>query len=120
MSFRRKNFYIASFILCGTLAIAVQLTRAETTGINSLLDTFLGSSPSFLYLFGIMSVIPIVQPKVNIQTFKKYILWSTAGALTYEMEQYWTSMIFDLNDIVATLFAAVLMFVLHSNYRKAI
>ena len=44
----------------------------------------------------------------------------TAGALTYEMEQYWTSMFFDLGDIIATLLAAILMLSLHQNKRKAI
>lgn len=44
----------------------------------------------------------------------------TAGALTYEMEQYWTSMLFDLGDIIATLLAAILMLYLHQNKRKAI
>lgn len=120
MSFRDKSFYIACFIICGAFAIIVKLTRTDVFGINSFLDTLLGSSPSFFYLFGILSLIPIVQPKINIKTFKKSVLMFTAGALTYEMEQYWTSMFFDLGDIIATLVAALLMLSLHQNKRKAI
>jgi hypothetical protein len=118
--FRDKNFYIASFIICLVFAIIVKLTRTDVFGTNSVLDLFLGSSPSFFYLFGILSIIPVVQPKINIKTFNKSILMLTAGALTYEMEQYWTSMFFDLGDIIATLLAAILMLSLHQNKRKAI
>ncbi len=120
MSFRDKKFYIASFIISLVFAIIVKLTRADVFGINSVLDIFLGSSPSFLYLFGILSLIPVVQPKINVKTFNKSTLMLTAGALTYEMEQYWTSMFFDLGDIIATLLAAILMLSLHQNKRKAI
>tara|TARA_B100001059_G_scaffold66341_1_gene62795 strand:+ start:4222 stop:4629 length:408 start_codon:yes stop_codon:yes gene_type:complete len=118
--FREQKFYIASFIICGAFAIIVKLTRSNIFGINSFLDTFLGSSPSFFYLFGILSLIPIVKPKIDIKTFKKSVLMFTAGALTYEIEQYWTSMFFDLGDIIATLLAALLMFSLHKNKRKAV
>ncbi|WP_019028058.1 hypothetical protein [Colwellia piezophila] len=120
MSFRGKSFYIASFIICVVFAIIVKVTRTDVFGINNVLDTFLASSPSFFYLFGIMSIIPVVQPKINIKTFNKSVLILTAGALTYEMEQYWTSMHFDLGDITATLLAAILMLSLHQNTREAI
>ncbi len=120
LSFRAKSFYISSFIICGVFAIIVKVTRSDVFGINSFWDVFLGSSPSFFYLFGIISIIPIIQPKINVKTFKKSVLMFTAGALTYEMEQYWTSMFFDLGDIIATLLAALLMLSLHQNKRKAI
>jgi len=120
LSFRDKSFYIASFITCGFFAIIVKVTRTEGFGINVFLDTILGSSPSFFYLFGILSLIPIIQPKINIKTFNKSILMFTAGALIYEAEQYWTSMFFDLGDILATLLAGMLMLSLHQNKRKAI
>ena len=81
---------------------------------------YLGSAPSFFYLFGIMSLIPIVQPKINIKTFNRSVLMFTAGALTYEMQQYWTAMLFDLGDIISTLLAALLMLSLHQKKRKAI
>ncbi|AAZ28643.1 putative membrane protein [Colwellia psychrerythraea 34H] len=111
MSFRGNKFYIASFIICTILAIIVQQMRTDLFGINNLLDTFLGSAPSFLYLFGILSVIPMVLP--NIKKLNKSVLIVTAGALTYEIEQYWTSMFFDLSDIIATILAALLMIFLH-------
>ena len=120
MSFRNKSFYIASVVICGAFAILVKSTRADLFGINSFLDIFLGSSPSFLYLFGALSIIPIVQPKINTATFYKSVLMLTIGALVYELEQYWTSMFFDLTDVTATLLAALLMFYLHQSKREAI
>jgi hypothetical protein len=120
LSFRNKKFYISSFIICGFLAILVKLMRSEFFGINSILDTFLGSSPSFLYLFGLMAVIPVIQPKMSIKAFNKSVLMFTAGALAYEMEQYWTSMYFDFSDVIATILAGLLMFALHRNLRTAI
>jgi hypothetical protein len=106
--------------MCVIIATVVKAARADIFGRNSVLDIFLGSSPSFFYLFGIMSIIPLVQPKINIRTFNKTVLMLTAGALIYEAEQYWTSMYFDLGDIIATLLAAMLMLSLHQNKRKAI
>jgi len=88
--------------------------RTDLFGINNLLDTFLDSAPSFFYLFGILSVIPIVQP--NIKKFNKSVSIVTAGALTYKIEQYWTSMFFDLSDIIA----ASIMIILHKNNRKLV
>ncbi|RJY06837.1 hypothetical protein D5R81_17070 [Parashewanella spongiae] len=54
--------------------IAVKLARTDIFGFNLVLDIFLGSSPSFVYLFGMMSVIPIVQPKINVKTFHSLVL----------------------------------------------
>lgn len=110
MPVRDKNFYIVNFIICVTFAVIVKVTRTDLFGIHSFLDLFLSSSPSFFYLFGIMSIIPIIQPSIGNKAFTKSILMLTAGALTYEAEQYWTSMIFDLADIIATLLATSVMF----------
>lgn len=115
---RDKKFYLASFIICGVFAIIVKATRSNAFGLNHFGDVFLGSSPSFFYLFGILSIIPIIQPKITIKTFNKSTLMLTLGALIYELEQYWTSMVFDLGDIIATLLAAILMLALHQNKRS--
>jgi hypothetical protein len=94
--------------------------RSEFFGINTFLDIFLGSSPSFLYLFGLIALIPVIQPKISIKTFNKSVLMLTAGALVYEMEQYWTSMYFDFSDIFATVLAGLVMFAVHRVACKAI
>ena len=113
VTLRSTNFYLVNFIMCSVLAIIVKAIRTNYYGINDLIDVLLGSSPSFLYLFGLIAFIPLVKRDIEPLKFKKYTLLITVGALTYEAEQYWTARIFDLNDVMATLLATSLMLLVH-------
>lgn len=113
MQFKSKAFYTYSFLLCFLFAILIKFSRADLYGITLTLDVLLGSLPSFLYLFGIISAIPVFYKKLKFESYKKFALGLTVGALVYELEQYWTSRVFDVNDIIATLIAFSLITVLH-------
>jgi hypothetical protein len=115
LSFRSKEFYIISSIVCLVLAIAVKLTRHNFFGNSEILDILLGSSPSFLYLFGLISSIPVIKNNMKFNSYRKTSFLVTLGALTYEAEQAWTSRAFDYYDIAATILALTLMLVIHSS-----
>lgn len=117
---RDINFYITSFFISGICAIFIKLSRGNLFGINSDFDILLGSSPSFFYLFGVLSIVPVIHRKINVTTYRKYVLFIMAGGILYEMEQYWTSMIFDIGDVIATIFAGLLMLALHQKKRSSI
>jgi len=109
---RGRRFYICSFTICFILALIVKQGRGDYWGVNDYLDILLGSSPSFLYLFGIASFVPIIT-EIKLKEYTKSVLALTLGALIYEIEQNWTAMNFDLGDIVATVMAGAMMMLLH-------
>ena len=113
MQFKSKAFYIYSFSFCFFFAVLIKLSRADFYGINFTLDVFLGSLPSFLYLFGLISAIPVFYKNIEFTSYKKIVPAITVGALVYEFEQYWTSRVFDLYDIVATILAFSLIVMIH-------
>jgi ribose/xylose/arabinose/galactoside ABC-type transport system permease subunit len=115
LSFRNKEFYIISFIVCLVLAIIVKFTRHSFFGNSEFLDILLGSSPSFLYLYGLISIIPVIKNNLEFTSYKKLAFMVTLGALTYEVEQVWSSRFFDYYDIAATILALTLMLVIHSS-----
>jgi len=115
MAMRSKIFYTISFIVCLILAIVVKLTRQTFLGYSEILDIFLGSSPSFLYLFGIISIIPVLKKNMEFTSYWKTALAVTLGALLYELEQAWTSRVFDCYDIIATALAFAVMIVIHNS-----
>jgi len=113
MPLKSERFYKRSFVVCLVLAIVIKAVRGSFYGSNDILDIFLGSSPSFLYLFGLISLIPIVKSDIEFPAFKKLAIVCTLGALVYELEQYWTSRVFDTYDIIATVLAITAMLVIH-------
>ncbi|GHB55615.1 hypothetical protein GCM10008107_00390 [Psychrosphaera saromensis] len=113
MQFKSKTFYIYSFSICLFLALLVKFFRESLYGINLPIDMFLGSAPSFLYLFGLISAIPIFYKNIEFSSFQKSWFALTCGALIYEFEQYWTSRVFDYNDVIATLLGLVLIVIIH-------
>jgi len=114
MSLKSERFYKRSFIVCLVLAIVIKAVRGSFFGSNEILDIFLGSSPSFLYLFGLIALIPIVKSGIEFSAFKKMAIACSIGALAYELQQYWTSRVFDTFDIVATALAIITMLILHN------
>ena len=80
------------------------------------LDIILGSSPSFLYVFGLSSLLILFTRKLKFESVIKYSFIVMLGALSYEIEQYWSSRVFDFYDVVATLLAFSLVLIIHINY----
>lgn len=85
MQFKSKAFYTYSFSLCFFFAVLIKISRVNFYGINSALDILLGSLPSFLYLFGFISAIPVFYKKIKFTTYKNTAFGLTLGALTYEL-----------------------------------
>jgi len=57
-----------------------------------------GSAPSFFYVMGACLLIAGFSQKHSIRN----MVYAAVRATAYELEQYYSSMIFDFNDIVAT------------------
>ena len=113
MSFRSNSFYIASAIACFVFALTIKLTRSSYSGESEFFLTLLGSLPSFLYLFGLISLVPIVKKDITYPVFIKTAFFITLGALAYEFEQAFTSRVFDYYDVLATTLALLLMMRVH-------
>lgn len=113
MSFKSNNFYKISCVLCLVFAIAIKGIRIKYFGVNDTFDVLLGSAPSFLYLFGLISFVPIVKFQIEFSAFLRTAVGLTLGALAYEFEQYWSSRTFDLYDVIATILALVTVLVVH-------
>ena len=112
---KSKKFYCVSFVSCLILALLIKFSRNKYFGLNEVLDVFLASAPSFLYLFGLICCVPLLKKSIEIAAYKKTAFLFTLGALTYEAEQIWTSRHFDLNDVLATILALILFLAIHKN-----
>jgi len=112
-SMRPKVFYIYCFAICLFLSLLVKVYRDNLYGIDVLLDILLGSSPSFLYLFGLISLVTLITWQSRTSSVLKNTLLLTLGALSYEVEQYWSSRVFDYYDLIATLLASFVFLLFH-------
>lgn len=115
MLIRSEKFYLFSFITCLILALATKAFRESYTGDSQLFIIALGSAPSFLYLFGLIAVVPLIRKNMTLTSFRKTAYFLTLGALTYEIDQAFSSRVFDVYDVVATLLALIIMLGLHRN-----
>jgi hypothetical protein len=95
-------------VLFFVIAAVIQNVRELSFENHWLFNLFLGSSPSFLYSAGIILLVPIILKPNSHVKFIKSSIFVTCGALLYEVEQNWTNMIFDPNDMIAILFGFVL------------
>ena len=111
MSFKSKKFYAICFIACLILAVTVKLLRHSYSGTNEFSDILLGSSPSFLYLFGLISIVPVVKVDIQLSSYIKTAFMLTLGALAYEAEQSWRT--FDFYDVIATISAFLIFLAIH-------
>ena len=102
---RSNNFYILCFVISLLLSILVNVYRESLYGMNVLLDIVLGSSPSFLYFLGLSALVAILTRHLKFNSVLKITFILMLGALTYEIEQYWSSRVFDLYDMAAILLA---------------
>ncbi|OFI07637.1 VanZ like family protein [Clostridium acetireducens DSM 10703] len=68
------------------------------------------SAPNFFYIIGAVFFILYVSQKIDKKAIKSTILACSAGTLIYELEQYYTSMTFDIKDIIATILGAIICY----------
>ena len=113
MSFRSINFYIVSFMTCVIAALIIKFSRQSFSSDNELIIISMGSLPSFLYLAGLIALIPIVKKDITFSAYIKVSSFLTLGALAYEFEQAFTSRIFDYYDVIATILALLVMLGVH-------
>lgn len=120
MKLRSKRFYQFAFLLCLVSALTVKFLRVELFGVDGYLDYFLGSSPSFLYLLGLIALVPLVIKDATVTKLRNWAIFISLGALAYEVEQYWFVGVFDPADALFSILALVAMFLVHCNFRKNI
>ena len=113
MSFRSISFYIASFMTCFIAALIIKFSRQSHSSDNEFIIILMGSLPSFLYLVGLIALIPIVKKDITFPAFIKASFFLTLGALAYEFEQAFTSRTFDYYDVIATISALLVMLGVH-------
>ncbi|MCI2282926.1 hypothetical protein L3081_05385 [Colwellia sp. MSW7] len=113
---KSKKFYICCFITCSIFSILVKVNREKLYGIDLSIDILLGSSPSFLYLLGLSSLCTIITEQSKPKSDLKGSLLLMLGALSYEIEQYWFSGVFDFYDVIATLLAFFVFLLFHIDF----
>lgn len=99
----------------------MKVFREELYGTNIVIDIFIGSTPSFFYLLGLMSLVAIFSQHLKLHSVLKTSFLLMLGALIYEIEQYWSSRTFDLYDVLATLLAFFVFLLVHIenfNFKK--
>ena len=101
----RPELNIAAFSICIIAAIFLQDIRAENLEVPKLTQYLLGSAPSFFYVLGIISIIPVIERNLSLKRFITLSSWFTLGACLYEVSQLWTDSHFDFYDILASIFA---------------
>lgn len=101
----KPEINIATFLICIVSAVLLQDIRAKNFEVFELFKYILGSAPSFFYVLGIISVIPVIERNLSFNRFIKLSGWFTLGACLYEISQLWTDYYFDVYDILATIFA---------------
>lgn len=70
------------------------------------------SAPNFFYTVGIIFFMLYIQKKIEMKATRNIILATTAGVLTYELEQNFTSMIFDVKDVIATIIGTIICYLI--------
>jgi uncharacterized membrane protein YjjB (DUF3815 family) len=91
--------------------------------MSEITDFILGSSPSFLFIFGFMALFQIPRktiPIVNSVSSISLTLYLMTASLIYEIGQNWTHMFFDWRDIVAIFLAPITFHVTHSLYQSKV
>lgn len=114
-----KKASITILFICFVITIFIKVGREHFWGGNWLADILLGSAPSFFFTSGIIFLIPIFIHPLNWRKFTTTSGFITFGAVMYEIEQFWTTRVFDINDLVATLLGflfANLLYLIISNY----
>lgn len=112
----RPELNIAAFSICIIAAALLQDIRAKYFEVPELLKYVLGSAPSFFYVLGIISIIPVIERNLSLKRFIRLSGWFTLGACLFEASQLWTDSQFDFYDLFATVFAYALAVSLMYSY----
>lgn len=105
-----RAIYLMLFILSAIVSLAIKLNRELYVGINDGLDILIGSVMSYLYVVILVSGYVTFANSVTNQKLSNCIIGITCGALLWEVHQaFIPEMYFDWNDIVATLFAFIVL-----------
>lgn len=110
---KRKNIYLNIGIISFLLGVLSKLIYRSYIKSHNIYDFGLSDSfPSYIYVIGIIFVIlSLTKYKDKKKTYST-IITVTLGASIYEIEQIFTSMIFDFKDIIATILGTVTSIVL--------
>lgn len=109
-----RLFFLIVFVCSLLLTIWVKMNRADYFGINPWLDVLLGSAPSFLLVTTLSSSLVVFANNLQPRKLVLSILSLSVGALAWEFETIGISenLIFDWNDVLAIVLAAILMLAL--------
>lgn len=109
---KTKAIYLISALVSFCLALLVKLLYRKIIYADHINDFGLADSlPSFLFTFGAISCTLFFIRQTN--RIKTIIIPITSGALLYEFEQMFTTMVFDLKDVIALLLGACLGYYLY-------
>lgn len=108
------------FLVCFITTVSIQNVRSHQYELAEALSLFLGIAPSFLYVIGVISLIPLLKKKISSRQFIEYSSFFTLGACIYEFSQIWTKSHFDVLDIVATIAAYILSLYFHLSRTSSI
>jgi hypothetical protein len=103
----KASFLIGlGFVIIGFVAKAYYRGYINSHGIDDF--GIAGSLPSFLYVIGfsqLLQIRPIKYPAL-------IILVVMVGSIVYELRQYRSSVILDLNDIIASIFGGIISYLI--------
>jgi hypothetical protein len=105
--------------IIGVFAVFIKIEKEYFWGQHWLVNTLIGSAPSFFYTSAIIFLIPILINPINLKRFATLSTLVAIEALMYEFEQLWTSIVFNINELVATIlgfFFAHLLFLIINHY----
>lgn len=109
-----KKFLIIG-ITCTILGFLSKVIREYIYDNNVNDYGVFGSLPSFFYIVGLIFLI-IAIFKVNIENRGiGLIVCVTLGALVYEVEQLFSSRVFDIKDVIATVVGAIISLILYKH-----
>ncbi|WP_420935119.1 hypothetical protein ACOJR9_04160 [Alteromonas sp. A081] len=99
-----------SLALISTIAGMASTIARDMSVDSPPVDFLLGSAPSFFFIMGMLffSKVMVANDKYN----QKYPAFVLLGTLLYEIEQIWSSRVFDIYDILALLLGYFLFLII--------
>ena len=95
---RNKLLYIS--LIFGLIGVLIKLVYRPWIVDNKINDFGIhGFSPSLVYTIGICLFTAFLLNKGHV----KAMIFCAIGAMTYEIEQFWTTRTFDYLDVLATI-----------------
>ena len=111
MEKKLKLYPIIILVLSVLVAILTHTVRHYFNIENQILILIIASMPSFAAVLG-LSMIPII---INSKKPLNAILGIATGLIIYELEQFYTSRTFDINDIAAIILGTIIGYFIIKN-----